>query len=375
MKIKKIIYGLIMAITVSVVGVLFMLILQPLSTQVDAKYAAKIAKDTLLLSGVISAQELKGGFSGAKLFTVTSNSKKYVVRFADHQSSEQIQEGIGNLKNASAGGYGPHVYFADSEESVVIMEYLLSKYSSYGQHLKELLKPNQPKKLYVELGRFLQKIHRSPKVYRSRNIFEEIRERASKIRCSVNSAVPLAKIEDVTDIIYEAVLPYLRVAPCHNDLHPGNLMFLENEVKAVDYDDLAMGEPYFDVAAIAMFYCIDPACHPAVGFNPRPLLLTYLGREPSLIENAKFYLIKQAALLVCALRTLVVPLDNVYRYAALQAPNFNDCLKDWSEGKIDLSRPDDLVRVAKVFIEEAFSNVKSQEFKDAVYVLSKPREK
>lgn len=349
------------AVVVIVGSGLFVSFLWVSSTEINAKYAAKVAREVLSLSGAVDAKELKGGFSGTRLFVVTSNSKKYVIRFSDEESERFFED----INNASVGGYGPHIYFVDSERHIVIMEYLPSKYSSYVEHLKELLEPSSSKKLYINLGNFLRKIRQSPIIYKSTNIFEQMRKTANKIKCKAKSDIPLAKIKNVAGFIYEAVLPYMGLAPCHNDLHPSNLMFLKNEVKAVDYEDFAMGDPYFDVAWISMFYCIDAA-------YDQILLSTYLGRKPSSVEKAKLYLVKQAALLGFALKALVVTLGGVHRYTALQTPSFSDCIKNWSEGKIDPfspARPDDRIIIAKVFIEKAFANIDSQEFKEATEIL------
>ena len=89
--------------------------------RIDEKYAAALVKNKLSLTGSVSAEKLAGGFSRAQLFTVTADSKKYVVRFLTHKSSEERSREIDFLQRASQEGYGPHVYFADPAKGIRII--------------------------------------------------------------------------------------------------------------------------------------------------------------------------------------------------------------------------------------------------------------
>lgn len=98
------------------------------SHTIDEEYAALVVKSELSLTGSVSAQALMGGYSGAKLFAVISDTQKYVIRFsADNVSQEVRQREIYNFKVASDEGYGPHVYYTDPFRGILIMEYLSSK--------------------------------------------------------------------------------------------------------------------------------------------------------------------------------------------------------------------------------------------------------
>jgi tRNA A-37 threonylcarbamoyl transferase component Bud32 len=122
---------------------------------IDEKYAANLVKKTLSIPDNVTAEKLTGGFSGAPLFVATTETKKYVVRFLKHKPLEERKREIGVLQIASQAEYGPHVYFADADQGVVIMEFLSP----------QAMPPElwQSEKLYVMLAKFLQKIHRGPK--------------------------------------------------------------------------------------------------------------------------------------------------------------------------------------------------------------------
>lgn len=325
---------------------------------IDEKYAASVVKDKLSLSGDVTAQKLKGGYTGAQLFLATSDSQNYVLRFITHKSLEDRQEEIYNLKIASQEGYGPHIYFADPSQGIVIMEYLSGKKISSHDL--------QSDQFYVALAHLLQKIHQGQAFRGEDGVFSKrINNGLQRNKPKCNDDVPLIKIKKIFDIIQQAILPHLTTAPCHNDLHGGNLVFLGNECRAIDYEDAGQNDPYFDVATIAAFFCFEPA-------HEEVLFTTYLNRQPSAIEKAKLYLIKQVVLIKWTLDALNrLSAENITQYGLIkEAPSIKDFVRDSLDGKLDLSIPENNLKLLKTLLTNIFDNFESQEFHDAVKVLA-----
>jgi hypothetical protein len=138
---------------------------------------------------------------------------------------------------------------------------------------------------------------------------------------------------------------------------------LGNEFKAIDYEDAGLGDPYFDVAKVAIFY--------AKPIREKVLFTTYLGRKPSATENAKLYLMKQVVLIKMILDFLGrLSEKNVHQYGLIKTPS-TDFVRECFELKIDLSKSENSLKFLKALLTQVFSNFESQEFKDAVNVLSK----
>lgn len=55
---------------------------------INENYAANLARKKMSLSGPVTTKILQGGYSNAKIFLVTNDSKKYVVRFIKHASND-----------------------------------------------------------------------------------------------------------------------------------------------------------------------------------------------------------------------------------------------------------------------------------------------
>jgi thiamine kinase-like enzyme len=319
---------------------------------IDKKYAAKVVKDALSLSCDVTAQKLSGGFTGAPLFKVTADTKHYVVRFLMHKTKKEREREIAILQIASKGDYGPHVYFADVNRGVVIMEFLQQ------QPIEQ--QARQADSLHRLLAQLLQKIHQGPafEAIEERNVFNAIPAIIQNLQQHGSCNVPLKKLQDIVTIIHQAVAPSLISVPCHNDLHPSNLIFLVNCFKAIDYERAAQADPYFDIAMVAYAYCEKPE-------NERILLSTYLGRQPTEIEIAKLYLFKQIAWMYCAVCFLTMIPDHLANYDALKVSTYADL---WQE-RIDLEKPEHKLKFAKVLINHVIANVASQGFANAIELL------
>lgn len=340
------------------------------SRMIDEKYAASVVKDTLSLPGIISAQELKSG-SGAKIFLTTDGQKKYIVRFIEHKLQRYRKLEINNLKIASKAGYAPQIFCADYLRGVVIMEYLSGKMVPIKELFEYLVNKStisrdlQSDQFYVALAHLLQKIHQGQPFEGYRyDVFKKINTDLQINKAKYGTNVPLIRVEQVINVIHQALLPHLTIVPCHNDLDRENLLFYGNEFKAIDYEDAGPGDPYFDLASIIATFYIKPA-------HENFLFTTYLGRQPSAVEEARLYLMKQVALIKCFFDDLnrLSP-EIVNQYGDVKAPLFIDLVKEFLDGKFDLNKPENKLKFLKSQINSLFDTVESQEFRNAVNVLS-----
>jgi len=329
--------------------------------KIDENYARNFVKKTLSLPEPVTAKILTGGFSGASLFTVTANGKKYVVRFFPHKTQKDRQKEIWCLNSASKGGYGPRVYFTDVDQGVIIMEYL--------QHQKITREQRMSPKLYRDLAHLLQKIHQGPQFAETINIFDRIEEYIQKNKILAQEqqvgTIPLNKLLHILTAIRHACASHMTVAPCHNDLHPSNMIFLGNTIKVIDYETAAQSDPFFDVATVAIYNSF---------FNAKlehTLFSTYLEREPTPEETAQLYLMKQAALISYAMSFLKMHPSMLYLYESLQTQPYEEFFNGVGKGKINLEDQDAKVALAKIMIDSAIANSETHEFKDALLLLNK----
>lgn len=227
----------------------------------------------------------------------------------------------------------------------------------------------QSDSLYVSLANFLKKIHSGPKFEGNTNIFDwwiQIIMKSVKknIEAKNLKEIPILKLEKIITLLRDTFVSDTTTAPCHNDLNPGNLMFSGDSFKAIDYELAAPGNPYYDIAEIAIFNCMS-AVHENI------LLSTYLGHQPSEGEKAKLYLMKQAAWIFDAIFFLKINPEQIYKYKDLNVSSEENLINKMVEGKINLENPDDVLRYSKFVINHVLKNFESQEFKNASKVLQK----
>jgi len=320
---------------------------------IDGKYAASVVKDKLSLPGNVTAQALKGGMSGAKLFTVTDGAKKYVIRFMTHKTPEKCLAEMRGFRTASENGYGPHIYFMDEKDAVIIMEYISSQPITYQQL--------QSKELYSMLGHLLKKIHSSQSLQKATDAINRSRRKLRNITHH-GAIIPLESIEKNLAIIQKTVTPYIVSAPCHLGLNPDNLIFFGDGLKAIDYGTAAQSDPYFDIATVSLFYCLDPN-------HEEILLRTYLERKPTLKEKARLYLMKQVALINFGSNLLKKIDPKMPFYKTLKIPSYKALLKEWWLKNVTLNKPESLLKFGRAMINQAIENFESQEFSNAVRLL------
>jgi len=321
--------------------------------RIDEKYAASVVKEKLSLTGAVTAQALKGGMSGAKLFTVNDGAKKYVIRFMTHGTPERCLEEMRGFGTASENGYGPHVYFMDEKDAVIIMEYISSQPITYQQL--------QSTELFSMLGHLLKKMHSSQSLQKTTDAINRVKRKLHKIT-QHGAIIPLERIENNLSIIQQTVTPYIVSAPCHLGLNPDNLVFFGDGFKAIDYESAAQSDPYFDIATVSLFYCLD-SNHEEI------LLKTYLERKPTLKEKARLYLMKQVALINFGSNLLRKIDPKMPFYKTLKIPSYKACLKEWWLKNITLNKPESRLKFGRAMFDKAIKNFESQEFKDAIRIL------
>jgi thiamine kinase-like enzyme len=329
------------------------------TSTIDTKQAIEVAKSNLQLSGKITAEKFKGGFSGAHIFAVTAETKKYVIRFVPQKTLDERKEEFANLQIASDAKYGPKIYCVDAKQGFVIMEFL--------EHQTNSLSQEQTTDLLADL---LRKIHLGPNFNKIQNqhfsyAFNVINEKIKILKTYELPDIPLSKIETIATTVQKALETHRTSAPCHNDFDPTNIMFLGNEFRAIDFETAAMDDPYFDIAMAAIFYCKN---------NPTSehlLLSKYLERKPSDIELSKLYLAKIADLLCTALCFLSMVPEQFHHYKTLSVPPYQDFMNAWLAGNKTTESPEHKLMFAKVLINHIFDTVESKEFSNATRILNK----
>jgi thiamine kinase-like enzyme len=318
------------------------------SRMIDRKDATNVVQNALIIDEPVIADEILSGHSGNQLFLATAGHNKYVVRFFENPSQARREIDCQNI--ASIAGYGPRVFVADPDQGYIVMEYVPQVAMDQNQ-----FSSNQR---YQALGEAVFKLHHGPKFPEKKgSIFDDIHSRIRKLKKRASFEPVAVRLEEMISVIQKTVSssPNNKTS-CHNDLHPGNMIFSGSSFKIIDFGDATQDDPYFDLATVIVFNCFHPEQEEAI-------LTAYFKRPMLPEEKAKLTLMKQAVFICWATRGF---LENDQLYdekieSKIASETFPNLLKKSWIGD-DLAKQEVKSLAPYIFFREAVNRFQSQEF-------------
>jgi len=308
----------------------------------------QIVKELLEVEEAVEISKLPGGLSGAELFLAHFKDKNYVIRFLTQSSLEERQREILACTIGSENEYGAKVYLSDVEQGFIVME-----------HLTNDLQEDEE---CVALAKLAKRIHSGPHFSYSRSIFDQVDSEideylnTQKARIEFIGSDWLEKIDRALSEIRQAVKCYSHTAPCHRDLHPQNLFFSKGQFLAIDYEMAAQDDPFVDLAMIVLSYHLNLS-------KEKLFLASYFGREPSVQEESKFFLMKQVVRIFWGFRLIKLVPDD--------AEELLQPLASREAKQPSYTTPDGQLTNASIFLRDAFSDFDSKEYSQALKTLLK----
>ncbi len=247
----------------------------------DTETALQIIKKAIK-DDIYNIHKIDKGSSNSTLFKVDTYSKSYVVKFFSQCSDEVfLNIEVYSAKLFSDYLIGPKVYLIDKNHKAIFMEFI--------EHGIITKKMRYNKELYKKLGKFLRNIHTVKSHLPKRSITEDISIKfhllADKKKISKSTENTL--LETMNNILnLDTKMELKNSVTSHCDLHPGNMIFTKGKFIAIDGSMLALSDPYYDIATIAIWWCFSNDAE-------KCLLKTYLGRDAFNVELEKLAIFKK----------------------------------------------------------------------------------
>ena len=197
---------------------------------------------------------IAGGLSGAGVHRVEANGRTFVLKIS--KSDEVIDAWRARseiLRLAADAGVAPRVIHTDEARRAVLSVFVAGKPfpAAYGD-------PRTRDAAVDDLGRTLRRVHDlpAPASADSRDPREVLATTWSGL--SETAGIPAFVGDAVRRVLDETPPRGGRDAVLsHNDVNPGNLVYDEAKLLLVDWDAAGCNDPYYDLAAIAVFHRMD----------------------------------------------------------------------------------------------------------------------
>jgi aminoglycoside phosphotransferase (APT) family kinase protein len=197
---------------------------------------------------------IAGGLSGATVHRVDADGRTFVLKISRREESiDSWRARLEILRLAADAGVAPRVIHADEARRAVLSLFVAGKpfVAAYSD-------PRTRDEAVRDLGRTLRRVHDipPPSGADSRDPRDFLAETWSG----------LSEIAGVPAFVGDAVRRVLDETPprsgrnavlSHNDVNPGNLVYDEERLMLVDWDAAGRNDPYYDLAAIAVFHRMD----------------------------------------------------------------------------------------------------------------------
>lgn len=247
----------------------------PDTHSVFSKMLAKIFDATI---NEVQIKNLKGGFSGDKLFLISHNNKEIVVRIHQNRKSLKYKRlEYQASKNASNLGIGPKVIYVSKEYDLLATEYINAQHPNIETMMEQ-------KKIHYLVNSLL-KLHNGPKLPNDWSVFEYTKRRIPK-NPNDKEKLAIAELEKIEVALKNKNFTNV---PCHNDIQPNNLFIINDKALFIDWGDAGMSDPFWDLTRISMEFAFNSE-------QDSYLLDMYLG-ETTNLDKSRFYIMKQVFLL------------------------------------------------------------------------------
>lgn len=230
---------------------------------------------------------LVGGLLSEAPVLCMVNDNKYVVRrFKGSEDDRRNQ--LNAYLLATNKGVAPKIYHHVHHDdlSFITMEFVDAPTLSHEQ-------ANNPKIIDIIANkiRVIAQFDANIVTHNRENYFDETLHHCENIKKKdfVGFDVVLEEIKNKIEVIHQEIDKHKRsLVIGHNDFHPRNMFFINNDILVIDWDLLGLNYEFGDLAGYSIFSCLNKE-------NEARLLREYLLQIPSKADQQYFQMVKLLA--------------------------------------------------------------------------------
>jgi thiamine kinase-like enzyme len=265
--------------------------------------------------GRIEVLPLEAGWTSARLYCLTLDEKKYVVRFQD-LTQKTCEKECYMLAQASLKEVAPHVYYIDQKNGIILMDYINNATTISFEEAK------RPSSLEV-LGDTLRKTHCIPKPpYPLKRLFQKVQGHYDSLNSLKLLTEQMCDIMKTLQKLFHELESYnFEQTTIHGDLHVKNIFLTQNgSILFIDWEGVRYDDPFFDIAYSTCTLTLNAE-------QELSYLSAYLRHSPSSEEIKHYQLCKKITVLAIYFELL----EWAYiRNENVPFPTIQESVKDWN---------------------------------------------
>lgn len=297
-----------------------------------------------------------GGLTGAPVIKIRVKELAYVIKLEKFNDENfDLIRNYQIVETVSLQGISPKVYFTNADKGIVLMQYIENRPRPAASLLSA-----------AKMAALIRRLH-NEKLFPQWKSISDISnhfyrqlpleyQQTSIVRQGVQVLTKLGKIIfDPSD-----------VRSCHGDLNPNNWLFDGENYFLVDWQVASPQSFYFDLSCCAIFfYFFDEELKIA-------FLKSYLERDPTETERAKYYLMQIFSNIYFGIGFLSIPLRSDPNFPMLtdrtieKLPTYSDFMQSIGAGTADLTKASAQQQFGCVFLKTAIKAMTSTEYKKAL---------
>lgn len=257
------------------------------------------------------------------------------------------------MKAAAEAGVAPHVWYANTEDGIAIIDFVDAV-------------PFPPTQALVLLPGMLRTLHALAPFPKTFNYVTAHNGFIWRLRKA--GLLPEADIEEIFARYEQVCAAYPRLdsdmVPCHMDLKPENILFDGQRMWLVDWEAAFVNDRYFDLAVAANFVVTNEA-------DERTYLDQYFGQRPDEYQHARFFLMRQVLHMFAAAVFLLLGSAGKPIRQSENLPSFRDFHRRIWAGEVNLADNDQKITYGMVHWEQLLENMRRTRFDEALGIVTK----
>jgi len=200
-----------------------------------------------------SITRIAGGLSGAGVYLVEAAAHSYVLKVArEGEPIEAWRQSLEIQRRAGDAGVAPRVIHHDEARRAVVSEHVVNR-----GFAPRLFNSQTRDAAILQLGQTIRRIHALP--LSGDAVWRNPRDLIAPIAAQLATfTVPSFVRTTIEQVLAETPPPRQRpLVTSHNDMNPSNLVFDGERLLLLDWDMAGPNDPFYDLAAVAMFLRMD----------------------------------------------------------------------------------------------------------------------